>query len=192
MFTSIQLLDDTVLVWLALHREAWLTSVMLGATALAATFAVMLVSLCVILMLRMRRHHAAFVGFVFSITTANLAVFVIKEWVGRLRPPDSIQVYQETGYSFPSGHTVNALVLYAFLAYLGWHILPRRWRAPLVAASMGIIAAVAFSRLYLGVHYLSDVIGGFVVGTVFLIPGILFAHRDFTRRKKKPFSWIDR
>ena len=74
-----------------------------------------------------------------------------------------------TTYSFPSGHAMAATVLYGLLAvYAVRHLRQRRSR--LLAASVAgvLIVLVSFSRLYLGVHYLSDVVGGIAVGVVWL------------------------
>jgi membrane-associated phospholipid phosphatase len=92
----------------------------------------------------------------------------IKLYFERPRPsfakPETPLV-QEAGFSFPSGHATGAAVGYGWLAYLltfRW----RSWRARLAACAVlgTVIALVGFSRIYLGVHYLSDVVAGFALG----------------------------
>lgn len=180
----IQLLDTRVLVWLFVHRVAWLTHVMLVATSLAATFEVILISLAVVILLRLRRHHAALAGFLCMVTGSNIALFLIKRGVERMRPPLFVQAYEETGYSFPSGHTMNAVVIYGFLAYMAWHMAPQKWHTPLAVLCALIAFAVGCSRLYLGVHYLSDVVGGVALGGVFLLIGIGIARRDLRKKSR--------
>ncbi|MGE5416558.1 MAG: phosphatase PAP2 family protein [Acidobacteriota bacterium] len=77
---------------------------------------------------------------------------------------------EASGYSFPSGHSMHAMALYGFLAYLVWsdspNILLRR--VSMVVAFL-VIVIVGISRIYLGVHYPSDVIAGFAAGGIWLI-----------------------
>jgi undecaprenyl-diphosphatase len=117
---------------------------------------------------------------------------MLKELITRTRPPINGAVYAETGYSFPSGHTVNAVVLYGFLAYLMYHLVPRSWRVFVVVLNIALIVIVAFSRVYLGVHYVSDVVSGLVVGAIFLIPSILISERDFCPLRRGKRGWFDR
>ena len=70
----------------------------------------------------------------------------------------------EDGWSFPNGHATAAVALYGFLIYATWKFAPAPWRMPLTLLFSAIILLVGFSRAYLGVHYASDVIGGFAVG----------------------------
>ncbi len=79
------------------------------------------------------------------------------------------------GYSFPSGHTVGAVLFYGLLAYLGAWMATRRAAARYLYIALGYIAlgavivlAVGMSRVYLGVHFFSDILGGWVVGAFWL------------------------
>ncbi|MFQ5846570.1 MAG: LssY C-terminal domain-containing protein [Candidatus Methylomirabilales bacterium] len=99
----------------------------------------------------------------------------------RPRPP--LAAYTEQSFSFPSGHATIAMAFYGFLAYLlirnakGWAVKVNT----LFAGALAIIL-VGFSRLYLGVHYVSDVWGGYLVGAVWLILGITLT--EWMRSKK--------
>jgi membrane-associated phospholipid phosphatase len=96
--------------------------------------------------------------------------YVLKSTVHRSRPQYSAPYLNGESYSFPSGHTMGSTVCYLLLAYLiasrAGATRVRRWIA--FAAAGAIIVAVAFSRLYLGVHYPSDVLGGFAAGLAWL------------------------
>lgn len=102
----------------------------------------------------------------FGIVTAGLVVIVtLKEIVAMPRPPEEMAAITPTDpYGFPSGHAFSAMMTYGGLAAVfGWlRSLPR------LALVMAFIGAVALSRVILGVHYLGDVIGGLIVGAVFL------------------------
>jgi len=72
-------------------------------------------------------------------------------------------------YSFPSGHSMNGIVVYVGLALIIWSIFGRRIGLPAMAAGILIALGIGTSRIYLGYHYFSDVIGGFLAGTAWLI-----------------------
>ncbi len=95
-----------------------------------------------------------------------------KELIGRPRPADSLVtvILPAVGLSFPSGHAMGSTIVYGFLAFLAWVHIPRRkprlfWTAALVAVAAGI----SLSRVYLGVHWFSDVVGGWTAGLFFVL-----------------------
>ncbi|GAA3457574.1 hypothetical protein GCM10018962_94080 [Dactylosporangium matsuzakiense] len=85
---------------------------------------------------------------------------VLKIAVGRLRPVVEQPVAHGGGNSFPSGHSLNSFICYAALVLVFLPALPARWRRPLLIAVGALVALIGFSRLALGVHFLSDVLGG--------------------------------
>ena len=98
---------------------------------------------------------------------------IIKVLIGRMRPSIFPPIVHESGFSFPSGHTISALTFYGMCAFLLARPLHRwaRWLVVLGAAI--VIGAVAYSRIYLGVHYPTDVLGSFILGAAWLITLIL-------------------
>lgn len=89
------------------------------------------------------------------------------------RPRPEFSVYIEHSFSFPSGHATIAVAFYGFLAYVLWqHTKTRTQKVNLFFLAIGVIAAIGFSRLYLGVHFLSDVWAGYLLGLLWLIIGI--------------------
>lgn len=97
--------------------------------------------------------------------------------IGKLelhRPrPVGVAVYTEQSFSFPSGHSIFAVALYGFLAYIAIRYA-RLWRSKIYIAFFGllVIFLIGLSRLYVGVHYFSDVWGGYLMGLLWLIIGI--------------------
>ena len=86
--------------------------------------------------------------------------------------PLQVAYYPETGYSFPSGHSATAMAMYGLLVY--WFLRGvRRYRRLIGAGGVVLILSVGFSRIYLGVHFLSDVLGGYLLGICWLIAGIV-------------------
>ncbi|MBA3824666.1 MAG: phosphatase PAP2 family protein, partial [Ktedonobacterales bacterium] len=103
-----------------------------------------------------------------TIGAAGLS-FVIKEIVGRTRPSLFPPLTSESGPSFPSGHTLTAVAFYGMCAFLLARPL-RGWaRAGVVLLAAIISGAVAYSRVYLGVHYPTDVLGSLIIGLAWLI-----------------------
>lgn len=95
---------------------------------------------------------------------------VLKALIARPRPFFIDPVMVEVFYSFPSGHAMTAMVAYGFGAYLLWQVVKPSWlRAVVLFGATLMIVLVGISRLYLGVHYFSDVIGGFLAGGVWLL-----------------------
>jgi len=93
----------------------------------------------------------------------------IKAAVGRTRPVLVNPVATATGKSFPSGHTQSAIVGYGILVLIFLPVVARRWRLALVAIATLMVLLIGFSRIALGVHYVSDVVGALVIGSAWLL-----------------------
>jgi len=107
----------------------------------------------------------------FVVVTAagsSLLNTVVKATVNRLRPVLTDPVAREPGFSFPSGHAQAAMVGYAVLLLVFLPLLVGVWRSLAVAFAVFMILAIGFSRVALGVHYVSDVLGGFVLGAAWV------------------------
>ncbi len=93
----------------------------------------------------------------------------LKRFFARARPDIAQQLMHASGYSFPSGHAMGSTVAFATLSYLAFRLLPRWWqRAAAVSLASTMILSVALSRVYLGVHWISDVTAGIVCGLVWV------------------------
>lgn len=106
--------------------------------------------------------------------TVNLAGSTIlnqllKFAIQRPRPDVSLRLVEIGGFSFPSGHSMAAMAFFGLFIWLTWrYVRDRRARVGLTAFLCVMIAAVGFSRVYLGVHYASDVLGGFCASLIWL------------------------
>ncbi len=100
----------------------------------------------------------------------------------RQRP--AMAAYFESSFSFPSGHAIIAMAFYGFLTYFFWRQL-KNWKSKinLLFAALIIILAIGFSRLYLGVHFFSDIWAGYLLGALWLIIGISLVEWFRARRK---------
>jgi undecaprenyl-diphosphatase len=115
--------------------------------------------------------------------------FLLKLWFARPRPQFADPIAVSLYYSFPSGHAMMSLIAYGLLAYFLFIGLPRAWmRVPVAAASILLVGLIGFSRLYLGVHYFSDILAGFAVGGLWLsfcITAMNFLLDNRERRRHK-------
>ncbi len=101
-----------------------------------------------------------------SVTGLNL---ILKSLLQRPRPTE-FRIINETGYSFPSGHSMVSMAFYGFLIYLIYKNIKNKylkWTSILLLSIL--ITMIGFSRIYLGVHYVSDVLAGFLFSIAYLI-----------------------
>jgi membrane-associated phospholipid phosphatase len=111
----------------------------------------------------------------------------LKSFYERDRPAFKDMSVPETNLSFPSGHSLASVVGYGLLAYLLVRFLPRLWmKFTAVALLTLLVVAIGFSRVYLGAHYLTDVIGGFAVGGCWLAACISAV--EAVRRKRRSMA----
>lgn len=117
-----------------------------------------------------RRHRYRLLSFLI-VTSVGGAIIdsVVKILVNRDRPNLANPIIPLHGKSFPSGHTMSATIVYGALLLIFFPVIPRRRRLIWVAGALILVAAIGMSRLALGVHYISDVVGGFVLGLAWLI-----------------------
>lgn len=72
-------------------------------------------------------------------------------------------------FSFPSGHTSGSTIAYGLIAYLAWYVLPQPWNIIVAALCVVLIIAIGISRIYLGAHFPTDVVAGWLLGSAALI-----------------------
>lgn len=161
-------LDLRVTLWLAAHRTAALTGFMLLVSAAHQTKWMLAVTLLVAAWLAWRRHwpQVARLGVVPAGMLLNAG---LKQVFHRPRPHLQDPLVHLLTLSFPSGHAAGSTVFYGALCALVFaHWRRRAIRASAVALSAAMVLLVTFSRVYLGAHYLSDVIAGVAVGATCL------------------------
>jgi undecaprenyl-diphosphatase len=106
---------------------------------------------------------------VLAVPGGALLNIIIKHLIRRNRPIFEDPILTLTSYSFPSGHAMGSTLLYGMLAVIvSAHIRDWRLRALVIVSASCLVAMICFSRIYLGVHYLSDVVAGFLAGLVWL------------------------
>lgn len=109
-----------------------------------------------------------------SVAGGALLNLVLKNIFQRTRPAIPGAYMAETGFSFPSGHSMISLVFYGMVAYLALsYEKNKKWKVLIIAGALLICALIGFSRLYLGVHFLTDVLAGWAAGGLWLAVCIL-------------------
>lgn len=146
------------------HREDASTDVARAVTTLGSAVVIVPVTVVVtlVLLLRHRWRDAAFLAA--SVTGVALLVWLGKEVIGRSRPDPLGRLVAASGSSFPSGHSANAAACYGALAViLAMSATSPRVRIAAIIAGIAIPFAVGVSRVYLGVHWPSDVVSGWLI-----------------------------
>ena len=153
--------------WLSGERSAVGTDFFRALSFFGSPAVALAIATVVCIVLYRRRHllEAALLPVVLGGT--ELLNLILKLSFHRARP--EVAFVNLDTYSFPSGHAMISTAAYGALAYLAWsHVRTRHGRLLLVAGTVVLVGLICFSRLYLGVHYLSDVLGGVAGGAFWL------------------------
>lgn len=148
-----------------------------------------LLGLCLALgiwLLRRRQRSEATTLAIASLGAISLN-FVLKDLFARARPTLWQRVVDVSLYSFPSGHAMISLVVYGMVGYL-LATRFKRWSALIVSLTILLIVIIGLSRLYLGVHWPTDVIAGYAAGLVWLVACILSLEVWRERRSARNIS----
>ena len=169
--------EQQTLLWFQEHlRRSWLTAAMKIATFLG-NGGILWLTACACLLVRQQTRRAALTALLSLVFSALVCNALLKNLVERARPFDKIPglqflIRKPHDFSFPSGHTSSSFaVATVFLATLPlWFGL----------TALGIAAVIAFSRMYLGVHYPSDVLCGMVLGILFGLAALIVLRKNAT------------
>ena len=143
--------------------------------------AIFLITLTVILVILIKNKKIGL-----SIFSNLIIITVLNQLLKRIlqRPrPTEFRIIEETGYSFPSGHSMVSMAFYGYLIYLIYKYVENKyvkWTS-IVLLSI-LICSIGVSRIYLGVHYTSDVLGGFLVSISYLILFISTVNKFFIEK----------
>lgn len=151
-----------------------LTSIMKIITHLSS--APFLIILTIVLLLFLKNKYYK-IGIVVNLCIAFLVNTLLKLFFLRDRPNIN-QLISITGYSFPSGHAMTGMAYYGFIIYLLYvYFDNKKIKWPIIIILSILILLIGFSRIYLGVHYLTDVIGGYLLSISYLIVFVYFFNR---------------
>lgn len=159
--------DAAIFHWLQGLRTSPIDHLMVGITELGGAGVLWVVALTILGWLLVRRCWRTAGYWVITTTFAQVLVKLLKWMTGRPRPLSLYSGVEQ--YSFPSGHATSSMVIYGFLAFLIARRQPPLIRMFITVITVVGIALIGFSRLYLGAHWLSDVLAGWSLGLAWIV-----------------------
>jgi len=176
--------DAQLSMWLHTHRSPQLTTAMVVITSLGSTVPVICIAVVAGFYFLRKRQPYWLAAIWLSVFGGILLNKLLKYIFHRPRPHFDDPILALTSYSFPSGHTMAATVLYGVLAALLVTRVKRRSLRLVIVLSAGLlIGLVGFSRMYLGAHYLSDVLGAIAEGLAWLSLCLTVVYSIWRQRK---------
>lgn len=167
-------------------RNDTLTNILKIFTDLNAATLTAFLTIIVGLILFFKKDYLYSIGAIFSVGISELASFILKEIFQRHRPPEYLALVEANGNSFPSGHTIAAISFYGFLAFIFYKkIKNKAVKKLLISVCVIIILLAGFARVYLGVHWPSDVAAGYIIGGAWLLIMIKIVNKQGTIENTK-------
>lgn len=160
--------DQLIHAWFGHERGAAMTTLLSGATGIGGTVGLTVI-VAVVAALLVRKQRASAIFLVVTAGAGALLNLGLKEFFARMRPDLASALVVMRSYSFPSGHAMSSFITFGALAYLALR-QPWPWAAKSagLATALTIVLLVSLSRVYLGVHWASDIAGGWSAGAVWL------------------------
>lgn len=175
--SALQQIDNSILLWAEGLRSPFMNIMMIDITALGGLALTIVFGLISIIFFFMARDPAAAFHFIFTATGGYALSIYLKGVIERPRPDIIPKLIQAGGFSYPSGHAITISAVYLTLAILAArHFKKHTDRTIIFALAVLVIFAVCFSRVYLGVHYPSDILSGALLGATWaLVLGAIFS-----------------
>lgn len=168
--------DTTIREWAYSQRNAVLNRILICITYMGNWQTIVTLGLVLLIYPATRKK----IGLPFAITAASSTIIykVAKSAFQRPRPDLSVRIIEESGYSFPSGHSMNCIVIYGILIYLIRRYCKDRRIANVLTIILSLlIIAIGCSRVYVGVHFPTDILGGWSLGIAVLTTAIIIIER---------------
>ncbi|MFD1929674.1 phosphatase PAP2 family protein [Sporosarcina siberiensis] len=178
--------DRTVIDFVQGMETTWLTTALKGFTWIGSVYFVAPIGLLIVGYLYFKLHYRHQAVLFATVMIGTVVVnFLLKIYFKRERP-EIHKIMEANGFSFPSGHTMMAFSLYAIIAYIAWrNVRTTLSRVLLFLFAVTMIIVIGMSRIYLGVHFPSDVIGGLAASALWLTIAIsVYAFYQDHQKKK--------
>ncbi len=175
--------DSAILLTVAKTRTPWLTIAAVDVTALGSITLVVLFSAFTLVVLLVLRDRLGALQLLAASAGAGILTLVTKNIIERIRPAEAQQLIVVSGFSYPSGHSLSTSALYLTIAIIAARYVQHSGaRAAIFLAVSAVLIMVGASRVYLGVHYATDVVSGISLGAgwALVLAGFftLFGHRS--------------
>ncbi|MBO4816441.1 MAG: phosphatase PAP2 family protein [Clostridia bacterium] len=168
-------LDDKIYNLLITMQSQGIKGIMIFISYLASALTLIILSIAFIFLIKNKKYSKLIaLNLALSFITNRILKFIIR------RPrPERIQILTERGYSFPSGHAMVGFAYYGFLIYLvSKNIKNKKIKYPLMIFLSLLILFVGISRVYVGVHYVTDILGGYIFGFFYLVLFIKYVYKN--------------
>lgn len=163
---EIVVFDTIIYDTISLTKTSLVTNVFKAITVLGSAKVLVGITLVSFIILRNKRISTCIA---FNLVTIGVLNQVLKLIIQRPRP-EGFRLIEETGYSFPSGHSMASMAFYGLIIYFIFKYLKNRKLKIAICTMLALlIVCIGISRIYLGVHYASDVIAGFVISIAYLV-----------------------
>jgi undecaprenyl-diphosphatase len=163
-------MDSAILLAVAKRRTPWLTIAAVDVTALGSVTLVVLFSAFTLVVLLVLRDRLGALQLLGASAGSGILTLVTKNMIERIRPEEARQLIVVSGFSYPSGHSVSTSALYLTIAIIaGRYVQDTGARAAIFVAVSVVLIMVGTSRVYLGVHYATDVVSGISLGTAWAL-----------------------
>ena len=163
-------IDSAILLAMARLRTPWLTVAAVDVTALGSITLVILFSAFTLLVLLVLRDRLGALQLLAASAGAGILTLLTKDLIERIRPAEAQQLIVVSGFSYPSGHSVSTSALYLTIAIIaGRYVQHTGARISIVMAASVVVMMVGSSRVYLGVHYATDVLSGISLGAAWAL-----------------------
>ena len=163
---SINKIDKNIESIILSIREDNLTNIMITITNISSAYSLIVISILLLIIIKDKKIPLAIIKNLICIFIFSQLTKIILQ-----RPrPLGINLIDATGFSYPSGHSMVSMAYFGFISYLIYKNLKNKIaKVSLILLLFTVITLIGFSRIYLGVHYLSDVIGGFLLSIAYLM-----------------------
>ncbi len=167
--------------WAVTERSPIATKIFVAATVIGSPVVLGIIVAFVAVVLVVRHRYVWAIYLVATTGIGSLMLLELKRYFARARPDIAEALRRASGYSFPSGHSMGSAIVFGALGYLALRS-QRTWRAKAaaMAAAVTFVITIAASRVYLGVHWISDVSAGVMIGAVWVTVATV-AYETFRR-----------
>lgn len=179
---AITIIDNTIYSWIGKIQNETCTNILKIVTTMGGITSLFFITFITIIVLAILNKKKYSLAIVCNLMFSTVSYIIIKNIIQRPRPIIEERLIEETGYSFPSGHTTNNVAFYIFAIYLVNTQIKNKVVKRILSICFSIIPIViGFSRIYLRVHYPSDVIAGFCLGEICSILFISFIYKKIIK-----------